>query len=645
MCGITGFWTPSGLDRDSSEQLRRMTDALRHRGPDDAGAWLDPSAGVALGHRRLSIIDLSPEGHQPMVSASGRYVIVYNGEIYNFRGLRAEEERAGVRFRGHSDTEVLLAAIERRGVEAAVCSAAGMFAFALWDRESRRLHLVRDRIGEKPLYYGWVGGTLLFGSELKSLRAHRSWRADIDRDALALFMRFAYVPAPRSIYSGMAKVPQASIVTVAAEGTVETNEYWRLADVIRRGRETPLDGSEEEVVSTVERRLSETIGEQMVSDVPLGAFLSGGIDSSTIVALMQGQSSRPVRTFTIGFHEAGYNEAESAKAVARHLGTDHTELYVTPEEALAVIPRLPTIYDEPFGDSSQIPTFLVAEMARRHVTVALSGDGGDEMFGGYNRYFLGRQIWRGLAPVPMWFRRAGASAIRSVRPETWQTVLGTAQGLLPRRARLAHVGDRIHKLADVLAVPSSRLMYRKLASHWAEPESLVVGGTDRDVLTGAGTGLPADLSFVEWMMAVDTRTYLADDIMVKVDRAGMAVSLESRAPFLDHRIVELAWRAPFRSKVRGQEGKWVVRRILARYVPPALTNRPKMGFGLPIDKWLRGPLKRWASDLLESGRLKREGYLAPEPVVRKWQEHLTGRRNWQYQLWDVLMFQAWLQAQ
>ncbi|HTS87546.1 MAG TPA: asparagine synthase (glutamine-hydrolyzing), partial [Gemmatimonadales bacterium] len=315
MCGITGFWTPSGLDRDSSEQLRRMTDALRHRGPDDAGAWLDPSAGVALGHRRLSIIDLSPEGHQPMVSASGRYVIVYNGEIYNFRGLRAEEERAGVRFRGHSDTEVLLAAIERRGVEAAVCSAAGMFAFALWDRESRRLHLVRDRIGEKPLYYGWVGGTLLFGSELKSLRAHRSWRADIDRDALALFMRFAYVPAPRSIYSGMAKVPQASIVTVAAEGTVETNEYWRLADVIRRGRETPLDGSEEEVVSTVERRLSETIGEQMVSDVPLGAFLSGGIDSSTIVALMQGQSSRPVRTFTIGFHEAGYNEAESAKAV------------------------------------------------------------------------------------------------------------------------------------------------------------------------------------------------------------------------------------------------------------------------------------------------------------------------------------------
>ncbi len=642
MCGIAGFWTTSSLDHGAAETLCRMTDALRHRGPDDNGSWLDPNAGLALGHRRLSIIDLSPLGHQPMASRDGRWVIALNGEIYNFPTLRAELANQGVSFRGHSDTEVLLEAVAHWGLSRALDRAAGMFALVLWDREARKLFLVRDRLGEKPLYFGRLGNTWLFGSELKALRAHPHWSAEIDRDALTLFLRFNYVPAPLSIYRGIRKLRPAHVATLSADGQVQEQPYWSLADVVERGRAHPLAGTDEELVSRLEERLQATIREQMVSDVPLGALLSGGIDSSAVVAMMQAESSRPIKTFTIGFHESSYNEAQHAKSVARHLGTEHTELYVTPEEARAVIPRLPSVYDEPFGDSSQIPTMLVAELTRRHVTVALSGDGGDEMFGGYNRYFLGHRIWRQLSPVPRPLRQGLAAAIRAVPPSVWGRALAVG---LPRRFQVAHAGDRMHKLADILGVRSAAEMYRALVSHWRDPASVVRDGHEAAwAFDGSATALNG-ATFVERMMFVDARTYLPDDIMVKVDRAAMAVSLESRAPFLDHRVAELAWRLPLDRKVRGSTGKWALRAVLDRYVPRELVERPKMGFGIPLDSWLRGPLKEWAGDLLAPGRIDREGFLVSGEIERKWREHQSGLRNWQYLLWDVLMFQAWLAAE
>jgi asparagine synthase (glutamine-hydrolysing) len=642
MCGIAGFWAPEGLPADAAAILAGMTTCLAHRGPDDSGTWVDPSPGVALGHRRLSILDLSPEGHQPMASRDGRYVIVYNGETYNFADLRRGLEAAGQTFRGRSDTEVLLAAIDRWGLTDAVRRFAGQFAFALWDRETRQLHLVRDRLGEKPLYYGWQGRTFLFGSELKTLRAHPAFRAEVDRDALTLYLRYNCVPAPWSIYRGISKLPPASIATVEPDGGIHVERYWRLEEVVAHGTTSPLEGSDTELVDHLDRCLRAVVREEMVADVPLGAFLSGGIDSSTIVALMQAESPRAVRTFTIGFREDAYNEAVHAKAVAQHLGTDHTELYVTADQAREVIPRLPSMYDEPFADSSQIPTFLVSQMARAHVTVALSGDGGDEAFGGYNRYFLGRRIWRKLDPVPLPLRQGMARLIHGVSPRRWGAVLGAAQSVLPPGARVAHAGDRMHKLADIFASRSMAEMYRSLVSHWKDPADLVVGGTEPPTLLDEPVPALDRLSEVERMMYWDARTYLPDDILVKVDRASMAVSLEVRAPFLDHRVVELAWRLPLRAKLRDGTGKWAIRQLLARHVPAALVERPKMGFGVPIDEWLRGPLHEWAGDLLNPDRLRREGYLRPEPIEEKWREHQAGTRNWQYLLWDVLMFQAWL---
>ncbi len=642
MCGIAGFWGAGLPTERAAVVLRGMTDAIRHRGPDDEGQWLDADAGIALGHRRLSVVDLSPLGHQPMVSASGRYVIIFNGEIYNFPDLRREEEAGGTRFRGHSDTEVMLALVERHGLVEACRRFAGMFAFGLWDRAERTLHLVRDRIGEKPLYVGRMGGTLLFGSELKALKAHPAWRGELDRDAVALYLRYNYVPAPHAIYAGVRKVEPATILSIAADGTEGARSYWSMAEAVASGLNDPLHGSDGEVLDALEARLGSTIGQEMVADVPLGAFLSGGIDSTVIVALMQAQSRQPVRTFTIGFNEPEYNEAEHARAVAAHLGTDHTELIVTPEEARAVIPRLPAMYDEPFGDSSQIPTFLVASLARQHVTVALSGDGGDELFGGYNRYFLGQRIWNGLAPVPAWLRRSVARGIRAVSPETWGSVMGTAQRVLPRRSRVAHVGDRMHKLANVLGVPSSAVMYRSLVSNWDPPTEILRGGREIGTLLTAEHRLPSAAGFVERMMYLDSRTYLPDDIMVKVDRASMAVSLESRAPFLDHRVVELAWRIPLGHKLRHGQGKWIMRQLLDRHVPRALMERPKMGFGVPIDAWLRGPLKSWAEALIDPALLAQQGLLDPTVIWQRWEEHQSGRQNRQYPLWNLLMFQAWL---
>ncbi|MBD1920397.1 asparagine synthase (glutamine-hydrolyzing) [Microcoleus sp. FACHB-831] len=652
MCGITGFWDTSRQKSALEMQAiaQKMSDALLHRGPDDGGAWVDAVAGIALGHRRLAIVDLSPQGHQPMVSANGRYIIVFNGEIYNFLDLRRELERLGHRFRGSSDTEVMLAAFTEWGLQQAVQQFNGMFAFALWDCQERVLHLCRDRLGEKPLYYGWMGKTLLFGSELKALKAYPHFQAEINRDALALFLRHNYIPTPYSIYQGIYKLPPATVLTWnGGETRSSPIPYWSAKQIAESGVTHPFAGSESEAAEKLEALLQEAVKLRMVADVPLGAFLSGGIDSSTIVAMMQRVSSQPVKTFTIGFYENSYNEAAYAKAVAQHLGTDHTELYVTPEEALAVIPKLPTLYDEPFSDSSQIPTFLVSQLARGQVTVALSGDGGDELFGGYNRYFLVSKIWQQIGWIPSTLRQFAGDALTSLSSDKWNQAFSHVDSLLPAQLKHPNPGDKIHKLAEILAMPNPDAMYRSFVSHWKNPEVLVIGSREPPtVLTDSlrWAHLP---SFIQRMMYLDTVSYLPDDILVKVDRASMGVALEARVPLLDHRLVEFALRLPLSMKINNSGGKWLLREILCKYVPRNLIERPKMGFGVPIDRWLRGSLRDWAEELLCSDRLQQEGFFNAQPIRQKWKEHLEGddsdglrQRNWQYYLWDVLMFQAWL---
>lgn len=642
MCGFAGFIMGAALSAESGRMLRKMTDAIAHRGPDDSGVWMDEEAGVALGHRRLAIIDLSAAGHQPMVSRSGRFVIIYNGEIYNFRALRSELEALAVapNWRGHSDTEVLLAAIEHWGIRETLARLNGMFAFAVWDRETRELTLARDRLGEKPLYYGRCGGTFLFGSELKALQAHADFSAEVDREALTLFLRHNYVPAPHSIWRGISKLPPAHFVEVSEHGRLvgEPRPYWDFPEKAREGAAEPLP-DEPGLIDRLEALLKEAVALRMEADVPLGAFLSGGIDSSTIVALMQAQSSRPVRTFTIGFDEKGFNEADHARAVARHLGTDHTELYATPKDALALVPRLPRIWDEPFADSSQIPTYLVSELTRRHVTVSLSGDAGDELFGGYNRYFLGMRIWNALGWAPLGGRRLLARALAA-------PALGraAAASLAPfPRYRTLNIADRLPKVADIVGERTPQGLYRRLVSHAKDPASLVLGGSEPATLLSEPA--PDFRDFRQTMMYLDTLTYLPDDILAKVDRASMAVSLESRVPFLDHRVVEFAWRLPVSAKIRNGTGKRILREVLYRYVPQRLMERPKMGFGVPIDTWLVGPLRDWAESLLDERRLQVEGFFDPAPIRRMWLEHVSGQRRWHYHLWDVLMFQAWLEEQ
>lgn len=645
MCGLTGFIERGHSNAELTALAAGMARAIVHRGPDDAGVWADEAAGIALGHRRLSIVDLSAAGHQPMTSASGRWVIVFNGEIYNHLELRDELEPQP--WRGHSDTATLLAGFDRWGVCGTVERCVGMFAIAVWDREQRILTLVRDRFGEKPLYYGWQGGAFLFGSELKALRVHPAWQGQIDRNALALYMRHNCVGGHWCIYQGMRKLlpgtllelPLASLTRGALP---EPQAYWRLADVVDAGRASPWQGSESEAIDELERVLAQAVCGQMMADVPLGAFLSGGVDSSTVVALMKAQSARPVKTFSIGFHEEGYDEAQHARAVARHLGTDHTELYVTPQEAMAVIPRLGAMYDEPFADSSQIPTFLVSQLARQHVTVSLSGDAGDELFGGYGRYFQAASIDGALGRVPAWMRRLGAGSIRALSPGAWNSLLRPALSLLPPALKSgARPGDKLHKAAAVLAEAEPGALYRRLIGHW-NPEEVVIGGSLPAVALDELH--PGDLPLFEQMMLWDSLGYLPDDILVKVDRAAMAVSLETRVPLLDHRVAEFAWRLPHGLKVRGTEGKWILRQVLFRHVPRALIERPKMGFGVPIGDWLRGPLRDWAEDLLDASSMSDAGLLDPEPIRRLWAEHLSGARNWQYLLWDVLMFQTWLEA-
>ena len=647
MCGIVGFMgMTGGQEAALTALIHKMSTCLTHRGPDDSGVWVDERVGLALGHRRLSILDLSPMGHQPMASRCGRYITTFNGEIYNYLDIRAELEAGGVtQWRGHSDTEVILAAISRWGIGPTLERMTGMFALAVWDHAERTLHIARDRLGEKPLYYGWLNGTLVFASELKALRGHPYWKGEIDRNALVLFLRHGYVPAPYSIYTGIRKLWPGTFLSVRPDGASKESHYWSARDVAEKGVREPFEGSDSEARDALEGLLSRAVGRQMVADVPLGAFLSGGIDSSTVVALMQAQSARPVQTFTIGFREPGHNEAEHAKAVARHLGTDHTELYVTADEAMKVIPRLPELYDEPFSDPSQIPTFLVAQLARRKVTVSLSGDGGDELFAGYNRHFIGRDLWNRVGWLPRSARGILANAITTVSPGQWNRVLETPLALAPSRLRYPNPGEKLHKLALVLGARDSDEVYLGLTSHWKQPASVVLSATDPGTAAANGHRAAALSDFTQRMLFLDLIGYLPDDILVKVDRAAMGVSLETRVPMLDHQVVEFAWRLPLSLKIRGGQGKWLLRQVLHKFVPCELTDRPKTGFDVPIGDWLRGPLRGWAESLLDEERLRREGFFDPSQIRTRWNEHLAGQRDWQQSVWNVLMFQAWLERE
>ncbi|MHB8483638.1 MAG: asparagine synthase (glutamine-hydrolyzing) [Nitrospiria bacterium] len=646
MCGISGFLQPSG-DVNFKSGVFSITKPLSHRGPDDSGSWIDSRYGIGLGHCRLSIIELSPLGHQPMISTCGRFVVVFNGEIYNFKTLRKELEDKGYHFKSQADTEVLLSAVSQWGVIEAVKRFVGMFAFALWDKKERLLHLVRDRMGEKPLYYGWTGSTFLFGSELKAIRAHPDFKGEINRNALALYLRYSYIPAPFTIYNDFFKLLPGTILSISEsnpKSSLVPMPYWSALDAVDRGKNESFTGSAGEAADQLDKLLRDSIKSQMVADVPLGAFLSGGIDSSTIVALMQAQSNRPVKTFTIGFNEPGYNEAIYARMVAEHLKTDHTELYVSPEQAMAVIPRLPALYDEPFSDSSQIPTFLVSELARKQVKVSLSGDGGDELFGGYSRYFLAAEIVNKIGWMPKSLKGALGRGIKAVSPKSWDSFFRWLDPVLPKKVKQELPGDKLYKFADILQSNEIKEVYRKLVSHWDEPESIVIGSSEPATFLSEWEEI-GHLTNVERMMVSDMMMYLPDDILTKVDRASMGVSLEARVPFLDHRVVEFAWRIPESLKIRNGQGKWLLRQVLYQYVPKEMIERPKTGFGIPLDSWLRGPLRSWAENLLDENRLRKEGYFNPVPIREKWGEHLSGRRNWQYHLWDILMFQAWLEAQ
>ncbi|MEE9326527.1 MAG: asparagine synthase (glutamine-hydrolyzing) [Cocleimonas sp.] len=643
MCGIAGFISPS-TSNNLASNAQQMIEQLYYRGPDDNGVWTDDSSGIALAHSRLAIVDLSPAGHQPMESHNHRYVLVFNGEIYNHNDIRAdlEDKEPTINWRGHSDTETLVAGFSAWGVEATIKKTTGMFAFAVWDKQTKTLTMGRDRLGEKPLYYGWQGESFFFGSELKALKAHPAFKAEIDRDALTLFLRHNYVPEPYSIYKGIAKLPAGCLLTLKPnDKSTKITQFWSAIAVAKAGVETPFEGSPTQAVDELEVRLGKAVKQQMMADVPLGAFLSGGVDSSTIVALMQSQSSRPVNTFTIGFDVPNYNEATHAKTVAEHLGTNHTELYISASTAMDVIPDLPTIYDEPFADESQIPTFLVSKMAKEHVTVSLSGDGGDELFCGYNRYHITAKSWGKLSPIPQSIRQVMATGLTSLSPTTWTKL----SQIIPENKRPQLLGDKIHKGAGVLASHSIQDLYKGLTSTWKDPAALVIGATEPDtLLTGNSPNLEG-LRDIERMMLLDVLTYLPDDILAKVDRAAMRNSLETRVPMLNHDVVKFAWQLPIDYKLRNGVSKWPLREVLYRHVPKSMIERPKMGFSVPIADWLREPLHDWAETLLAESRLREEGYFNVDIIRTIWKEHLSGQFDHSQRLWSVLMFQAWLEKQ
>lgn len=639
MCGIAGF---VGADPDTMPDgfggiAAAMTRSLQHRGPDDHGQWIDRDAGIALVHLRLSIVDLSQAGHQPMISADGRYIIIFNGEIYSFQEIRKDLEAHGKSFRGHSDTEVILEAISLFGLDATLKRMIGMFAIALWDRKERALTLIRDRLGIKPIYWARFGTLFMFGSELKALRVCPGWTPRINRGAVAAYMRHNYIPAPHTIYEGVHKLEPGCVLTLPWGKEPRIERFWDAREVARAGLADPIRGTDAELVDELELLLKDAVKRRMIADVPLGAFLSGGVDSSTVVALMQTAGMGTVKTFSIGFDIPEFNEAPHAAAVARHLRTDHTELTVTSKQALDVIPRLTDMYDEPFADSSQIPTYLVSAMTRKHVTVALSGDGGDELFAGYNRYHMTKRFWRFISMAPMPLRRAAAAVLTAMSPDRWTATLSK----LPLD-QLPQIGDKLHKAAPLLKLDDAEALYRRLVTHW-EPREIMLGACEPKGILYDDSVSAEIPDLVSRMQFLDLVTYLPDDILTKVDRASMAVALEARVPLIDHRVVEFSWRLPRNVMVRNGVSKWILRQVLFRHVPFQLIERPKMGFGIPLGEWLRGPLRDWAEGLLSERRLRESGLVDPSTVRRRWDEHLRGERNWQYALWDVLMLEAWIE--
>ncbi|MEO5376921.1 MAG: asparagine synthase (glutamine-hydrolyzing) [Magnetococcus sp. DMHC-6] len=654
MCGIVGFLDLSQQSGSASLQanVAKMADTLCHRGPDDEGIWSDARHGIALGHRRLAILELSIHGRQPMLSADGTWILVFNGEIYNWQELRQEltESAHAPHWRGRSDTETLLAALVAWGIEATLKKCIGMFAFALWDSAQATLFLARDRLGEKPLYYGWQQNVFLFGSELKALRVHPAWLGGMDPQALALYLRHNYIPAPWTIHPKIFKLLPGSWLSITPERQgmddllPTPHRYWSLPDQILLAGQNRLPADATLLTDLLERQIRASIRGQMVADVPVGCFLSGGIDSSLITALMQSESSRPIHTFTIGFEQSLYNEANEARAVAHHLGTHHSELIVTDQELLGVIPQLAEIYDEPFADSSQIPTYLLCQMARQQVTVALSGDGGDELFGGYTRYGRTEALWRLVGWLPTGLRRQLGKFLAGIPEVMWDRLLWPLTPCLPAQLR-RHPGVIPHKIGHFLAAWNQDDFYRRQISQWSHPEQLILAHSGANCsypFTESTLYLDGE-SYLHRMMALDSQTYLPDDILVKVDRAAMAVSLETRVPLLDHRVVELAWRIPASFKWHHGRGKWILRQVLQRHLPVELVERPKMGFGVPMSSWLRNPLRPWAEDLLSETRLRDQGILDPTPIRREWEAHIHGPRDRQFQLWPILMFQAWLE--
>ena len=652
MCGFAGFIENSLRSNISfEEQLKKMSSAIGHRGPDDSGMWTDLDSRIGLVHNRLSIIDLTDAGRQPMKSDSDRYIIVFNGEIYNHLDIRKKIQRHIINksWKGQSDTETLLASIDCWGLEKTLEISTGMFAFALWDKKNKILSLARDRVGEKPLYYGWQKNTFMFGSELKALRANSNFIGEIDRNSLSLFIERNNVPAPKSIYSNLYKLSPGCFINIecrnkkALQSKIFEKKYWSFSNIALAGQSNLFLGSDSEAIELFDNKLRESVKQQMVADVPLGAFLSGGIDSSLIVALMQEESSTPVKTFSIGFNQNEYNEAKYAKDVARHLKTDHTELYVSEKDVLNVIPKLPVMYDEPFSDSSQIPTFLVSHLAKNQVTVALSGDAGDELFGGYNRYFWLNRVSSYFSWMPKQMRSIISYIFNCIPVYKWNQIFHYIEKLLFTKNLFNNPGEKIHKLSNIIELDSPSKLYLGLLSHWKINEKIVLNCSNNsfdDIL------LNSELTdFEHQMMLYDSIHYLPDDILVKVDRASMYCSLEARIPFLDHNLIEFAWRLPLSMKIRNGKGKWLSRQALNQYVPKNLIERPKMGFGAPIDSWLKGPLRDWSEELLDENRLRSEGFFDANIVRQKWDEHQSGKRNWQHNLWDILMFQSWLESQ
>ncbi len=643
MCGIAGF-RQLGNMRSASDLLsiaERMGGTLAHRGPDAQSTWHDAKAGIALAHRRLAIVDLSEAGAQPMTSASGKFTIAYNGEIYNFKEVRQELEKTGIQFRGHSDTEVLLEACERWGVYEAIKKFIGMFAFAIWDASKKSLYLCRDRVGIKPLYWYQSADTFMFGSELRALKAHPDFSDNLNHDAIASFMRHNYVPGEMSIYKDVHKVPPGHILEKNQRGDVSVKPFWSMSTVVSDGQKNPYEGGDDEAIDHLEQLLADSVKRRMVSDVSLGAFLSGGIDSSVVVALMQKQSDRPVKTFSIGFQEASFNESDHATSVASHLGTEHCNLMVSEKMALDLVPIMSEVYDEPFSDSSQIPTYLLSKLTREHVTVALSGDGGDELFAGYTRYSQAEQYAKILLRQPAILRKMEAGFIESISPATWNILTK----FLPSKFRTVLSGDKLVRLPNVLKTGDSSVLYRSMVSHADYPNDLLLYGQEPTSSIWQGDNGPEHRDFLSKMQYLDTLTYLPDDILTKVDRASMAVSLEARVPILDHRVVEYAWRLPHEMKVRNADEKWLLKQVLYRHVPKKLVDRPKMGFGIPLGDWITGALMEWSEDLLTESSLKKTDVFNVKAIRQKWEQHKSGQVNWQYHIWDVLMMQSWLLRQ